>query len=57
MMEYLYKVSTQTQFMYINITGDDTNVFLSHKDADCLANILILSQISCQFGSELTSSH
>ena len=37
---YINDINNASKILQLILFADDTNVFLSHKDADCLANIL-----------------
>ena len=37
---YINDINNASKILQLIFFADDTNVFLSHKDADCLANIL-----------------
>ena len=39
-MLYINDINNASKILQLILFADDTNVFLSHKDADCLANIL-----------------
>ena len=37
---YINDINNASKILPLILFADDTNIFLSHKDADCLANIL-----------------
>ena len=55
----LHDTNNASKILQLILFVDDTNVFLSHKDADCLANILNteLNKLSIWFRANKLSSN